>query len=110
MGTPREAGLEPSIRAVTAKMKKARLELVKPEKRVKRPPVLHTIDLFSGAGGITEGFRQAGYECLYANDCMPEAIETFQQNHPEAWADCRNVENIKPSEIRAKLGIKKGDL
>jgi len=38
------------------------------------PPLL-TIDLFCGAGGITEGFREAGYTCLYANDCMPEAIE-----------------------------------
>ena len=92
------------------KMKKTRLELVKPEKLRKRLPVFRTIDLFSGAGGITEGFRSAGYECLYANDCMPEAIQTFQQNRPEAWADCRNIESIKPSEIRTKLGLKKGEL
>src|SRR5882762_10595276 len=78
----------------------------KPESRAS----FTTLDLFCGAGGITEGFRQAGYECLYANDCMPEAVETFKRNHSEAWADCRNIENIKPSEIRAKLGIKKGDL
>ena len=38
---------------------------------------LTTIDLFCGAGGITEGFREAGYRCLYGNDSMPEAIETF---------------------------------
>ena len=48
-----------------------------------------TIDLFCGAGGITEGFREAGYRCLYGNDCMPEAIETFSFNHPEAWAEAR---------------------
>ena len=90
--------------------KKNRLELVKPEKPAQPLPVLRTIDLFSGAGGITEGFRQAGYECLYANDSMPEAIETFRHNHPEAWADCRNIENVKPSEVRAKLRIAKGEL
>ena len=46
---------------------------------------LTTLDLFCGAGGITEGFREAGYRCLYGNDCMPEAVETFSENHPEAW-------------------------
>jgi DNA (cytosine-5)-methyltransferase 1 len=73
-------------------------------------PTLRTIDLFCGAGGITEGFRQAGYECLYANDSMPEAIETFQHNHAEAWADCRNIEDVEPSAIRKKVGIAKGGL
>lgn len=73
-------------------------------------PSLSTIDLFCGAGGITEGFRQAGFRCLYANDCMPEAIQTFEENHPGVWADCENIERVKPAEIRAKLKIAKGDL
>ncbi len=55
--------------------------------------MLSTIDLFCGAGGITEGFRQAGYKCLYAIDFNPSAIETFQANHPEAWAECENIES-----------------
>jgi DNA (cytosine-5)-methyltransferase 1 len=93
-----------------SKMKKARLELVKPERPAKRFPVLRTIDLFAGAGGISEGFRQAGYECLYANDSMPEAINTFRHNHADAWADCRNIEHVKPSEIRSKLKLAKGQI
>ena len=92
------------------KNQQIRLELVKPEVPVRKLPVLHTIDLFSGAGGITEGFRQAGYECLYANDSMPEAIRTFELNHPEAWADCGDIEKVKPAEIRAELGLTKGEL
>ena len=59
---------------------------------------LTTVDLFCGAGGITEGFREAGYRCLYGNDCMPEAIETFSLNHPEPWSDARSIEAVKPAQ------------
>lgn len=94
---------------------KAALELVFPNRRDSRSRArelrpLTTIDLFCGAGGITEGFREAGFKCLYANDLMPEAISTFSYNHPGTWADCRSVEKVKPAEIRAKLRINKGDL
>ncbi len=73
-------------------------------------PVLTTVDLFCGAGGITEGFRHAGYHALYGNDCDPWAIQTFEANHPATWADRRKVEEIDPSEIRRKLGLKRGEL
>jgi len=72
--------------------------------------VLQTIDLFAGAGGISEGFRQAAYECLYANDSMPEAIDTFRLNHQGVWADCRNIECVRPSDIRSKLKLVKGQI
>jgi DNA (cytosine-5)-methyltransferase 1 len=94
---------------------KAALELVFPDRRdsrsrIKETPPLTTIDLFCGAGGITEGFREAGFRCLYANDFMPEAISTFSYNHPGTWADCRSIEKVKAAEIRSKLKINKGDL
>ncbi|SFN24979.1 DNA (cytosine-5)-methyltransferase 1 [Nitrosospira briensis] len=94
----------------TPKTKKSRLKLVTPGKRVVQLALLRTIDLFSGAGGITEGFRQAGYQCLYGNDCMMEAMKTFEHNHPEAWSDWRNIEDVKPIEIRSKLKLEKGEL
>lgn len=71
---------------------------------------LRTIDLFCGAGGITEGFRQAGYVCLYGNDVMQEAIETFQFNHPNAVADCRPIEEVDPEDVRFRLGLQPGEL
>ena len=73
-------------------------------------PLLTTIDLFCGAGGITEGFREAGYHCLYANDCMPEAVQTFAHNHPQAWSECRDIEDVDPAEVRDRLGLAKGAL
>jgi DNA (cytosine-5)-methyltransferase 1 len=41
-------------------------------------------DLFCGAGGLSEGFRQAGYEIVAGNDHDPDACATFQLNFPEA--------------------------
>lgn len=69
-----------------------------------------TIDLFCGAGGLTEGFRQAGFNCLYANDSDIDATNTFRFNHPRTWADSRAIEHVNAHAVRRKLGLKKGQL
>ena len=38
------------------------------------------ISLFSGAGGMDLGFIQAGFDIIWANDIIPEAIETYRNN------------------------------
>ena len=70
--------------------------------------VLTSIDLFCGAGGLTAGFKLAGFRCLYGNDCNPWAIQTFKYNHPEARADSREIEAIDPSSVRRMLRIERG--
>lgn len=69
-----------------------------------------SIDLFAGAGGITEGFRQMGFNCLFANDFNENAVATFKLNHPNTIATCGPVEEQNPAEILNKLKIKKGSL
>ena len=41
-------------------------------------------DLFAGAGGLAEGFRQAGWAVIAGADADPHASETFRLNFPRA--------------------------
>lgn len=69
-----------------------------------------TVDLFAGAGGITEGFRQAGFHCLYAVDFNKWACETFARNHPSAEVECAKIEDIDASKVRTALGLQREEL
>lgn len=72
--------------------------------------MLTTLDLFAGAGGITEGFRQAGFECVYGNDLAQWAVETFALNHPSATASCAPIESLDAARVRKSLGLATGEL
>lgn len=41
------------------------------------------LDLFSGAGGMAEGFLQAGFSIPYASDVSIQAAETYQNRHKQ---------------------------
>lgn len=49
-------------------------------------PAMTVVDLFSGAGGLSEGFRQAGFTVLAGSDNDPDALATYAANFPEARA------------------------
>ncbi|MEP2735357.1 MAG: DNA cytosine methyltransferase [Erythrobacter sp.] len=44
---------------------------------------LASVSLFSGAGGMDIGMREAGFDILLANDIDPDACETYRLNHGE---------------------------
>lgn len=69
-----------------------------------------SIDLFSGAGGMTQGFKKKGFKPLFANDHEKPALATFSHNHSEAITSSDPVESLNPSEIRQSLKLAKGDL
>jgi DNA (cytosine-5)-methyltransferase 1 len=68
------------------------------------------IDLFCGAGGMAEGFRLAGFKCLWANDFEEEALETFRVNHRSTQTQSGPIQEIDARRIRDQLGIAPGEL
>ncbi|WP_245261782.1 DNA cytosine methyltransferase [Ancylobacter sp. FA202] len=48
------------------------------------PQNFSVVDLFCGAGGLSEGFRQAGFTILAGSDNDPDALATFALNFPRA--------------------------
>ena len=55
-------------------------------KRVVKSRKSKSISLFAGAGGCSLGFKQAGYDIIYATDIDEKAIETYKINFPDTRA------------------------
>ena len=68
------------------------------------------IDLFCGAGGLSEGFRQAGFHVLAGNDIDPHAAETFAASHSEAQFLPGPIEHIAAREFLGAAGLRKREL
>ena len=67
-----------------------------------RAPEFSVVDLFAGAGGISEGFRQRGFRIVGGLDNDPDAASTYQHNFPEARAICGD---IRDRAIREQLTL-----
>jgi DNA (cytosine-5)-methyltransferase 1 len=73
-------------------------------------PKLTAIDLFAGAGGMSEGFKQAGFNTLFANDHEKPAVATFRRNHSDADTSSDDIESLDADAIRVRFGLDKGAL
>ncbi|TGM57463.1 DNA cytosine methyltransferase [Leptospira biflexa] len=52
------------------------------------------LDLFSGCGGLSLGFKKADFEVIAGLDNDPIALETFKYNHVSAKAYCSDISVI----------------
>lgn len=68
------------------------------------------VDLFAGAGGMTEGLKKAGFKSVLANEYDPMAAKTFSHNHPEVPVIVRDICELTAEEVLEKTGLKVGEL
>ena len=71
---------------------------------------LTCVDIFSGAGGLAEGFRQAGFHILSGSDIDPFASQTFRANFPEASFFEGNISDLKGADIFRLSGAPAGEI
>lgn len=71
---------------------------------------LKLIDLFSGAGGMSEGFEQAGFTALAANDFDFHSAATYRLNNPGVnFVEC-SIQDISAKQFMGAAGVEKGEL
>ncbi len=60
---------------------------------------MNTIDLFSGCGGISLGFKWAGFKALLASDIDENCEKTFTHNFPNVPFICEDLSNVEKEQF-----------
>ena len=63
------------------------------------------VDLFSGVGGMSLGFEQAGFDVVAAVEIDPVHAAAHAFNFPETTVIARSVQDLSGQDIRALAGI-----
>jgi DNA (cytosine-5)-methyltransferase 1 len=65
---------------------------------------MNIVSLFAGAGGLDLGFKEAGFNVIWANEYDKTIWDTYEANH-NAFLDKRDIREIQSSEIPDCDGI-----
>lgn len=72
---------------------------------------LTAVDLFSGAGGATQGLRDAGFDVIGAVENDPKSAETYRLNHPGVKLWTEDVRAVPARRMARELDLSNpGDL
>lgn len=81
-------------------LRKERIDLRIAERRHTRT----SVSLYAGGGLLTEAARQAGYECVAANEIDAGYAEVFAANHPNATLLNCSIEQVNFDALKAQHG------
>ena len=68
------------------------------------------IDLFSGAGGLSLGFEQAGFKQILSVEIEPSYCETYRYNFPHHTVLQKDLTQLSDDDLLAKLKGQKADV
>jgi DNA (cytosine-5)-methyltransferase 1 len=68
------------------------------------------IDLFAGAGGMSLGFEQAGFDVAAAVEIDPIHCATHEYNFPATTTICASVIDLSGAEIRRRANLGKKEI
>ena len=63
------------------------------------------VSFFAGAGGLDMGFKNAGFDVIWANEYDKEIWETYEKNHKHTVLDRRSIVDIPSNEVPDCDGI-----
>lgn len=71
---------------------------------------MKVIDMFCGCGGISWGFKRAGFEIVAGIDNNDRALKTYQSNFPEAKILNADISTLNPFQVLKETGLEVGEL
>jgi DNA (cytosine-5)-methyltransferase 1 len=66
---------------------------------------IYAVELFAGAGGLSIGLAQAGFEVILANEIEPDFAKTFEINHPNTRVITDDIHNVDFLGEIGKIGM-----
>lgn len=68
------------------------------------------VDMYSGAGGVTQGFKNYNFKVLAAIEYDHTIAHTYKTNHPEVKMYDRDVKVVHPKEVLRDCSLQRGEL